>query len=226
MMLSLDAHAFSFGNDVFKFTGDVYIDAYSNPTETFGLGRVSTITQGGDIIWASGDNGQYLNFIFGGYTPVVAPIPPIYNFVAQNGFVDFYINNSATVFNTLLNFVTVSAAISAGDLFLSTTAVGPTVGIGTPVSYSANGFLDVVGGLFAAQLDTSSRATFTPGVFADLSVGLVGANNTNPLVNPQYAYISSVDAQGASVAIPEPMSLMLMGIGMIAIAIQRYYRAV
>ena len=219
LMASFNASAFSFGNDTFKFTGDAYIDGTSSPTETFGIGRVSTITQGSNIIWASGQEGKYLNFVFGGYTPLIAPAPPLSNFAATGGFVDFYYSNSASTFDTLSNFSVASAAITSGELFLSTVAVGSTIGVATPVSYSANGFLDVVGGLFASQLNTNNRATFLSGVFSDLSIGLVGANNTNPLVNSQYSYISSVDAQGASIIptkIPEPGMLMMLGLGLLA----------
>lgn len=207
--------AFIFGNDTVKFTGDAYIDTTTNPLETFGIGRVSTITEGSNVVWSSGDSGQYLNFLFGGYTPVVTPVAPIFNFQATGGYVNFYINNAASTFNTLQSFALTSANIMLGDLFLSTIAHGDTVGIGTPTSYSANGFLDVVGGLFAAQLDTNSRPTFTLNDFADLSFGLVGSNNQNPLVNSQYTYITSADAQGASQTVSEPGILLLMGLGLI-----------
>ncbi len=206
--------AFIFGNDTVKFTGDAYIDTTS-PTETLGIGRVSTITEGGNVIWSSGDSGQYLNFVFGGYTPVVTPVAPIFNFLATGGYVDFYINNSASIFNTLVAPATAIAAIVAGDLFVSTVANGDTVGISTGTSYSANGFLDVVAGIFAGQLDTNSRPTFVPGDFADLSFGLVGSNNQNPLVNASYQYITSADAQGATQTVPEPGMLLLLGIGLI-----------
>lgn len=216
LTFSMNANAaFIFGNDTVKFTGDAYIDITSNPAETFGIGRVSTITEGGNVVWSSGDSNQYLNFLFGGYSPVVTPVAPVFNFVATGGYVDFYINNAASTFNTLQSYALTSANIMLGDLFLSTTGHGDTVGIGTPTSYSANGFLDVVGGLFAAQLDTNSRPTFTLGDFADLSFGLVGSNNQNPLVNTQYTYITSADAQGATQTVPEPGMLLLLGIGLI-----------
>ena len=209
--------AFIFGNDTFKFTGDTYID--TSGANTQGIGRVSTITQGSSVIWSSGDAGQYLNFTFGNFAPVVAPVAPIFNYVATGGYVDFYTTTIAGLFNTATDVVTAMNAIVTGDLFLSTVASGNTVGIGTPVTYSASGFLDVVAGPFAAQLDTNSRPTFVPGTFADLSFGLVGANNQNPLVSSSYEYISSADAQGASITVPEPGTLLLMGLGLIGFGI-------
>lgn len=209
--------AFVFGNDEFKFTGDTYID--TSGVDTQGIGRVTTITQGADVIWNSGDDGQYLNFVFGGFAPVVAPVAPIFNYVATGGFVDFYTTVSAALFNTTVDVATAMAAIITGDLFLSTTAHGDTVGIGTPVTYTASGFLDVVAGPFAAQLDTNARPTFVPGDFADITFGLVGANNQNSLVNVDYEYIASADAQGSSVVIPEPGILLLMGVGLIGLGL-------
>lgn len=206
--------AFIFGNDEFKFTGDTYID--TSGANTQGIGRVSTITQGSSVIWSSGDDGQFLNFTFGAFAPVVAPVAPIFNYVATGGYVNFYTTALAGLFNTAVDVTTAMNNIISGDLFLSTVANGNTVGIGTPVTYSASGFLDVVAGPFATQLNTNSRPTFVSGVFADLSFGLVGANNQNPLVSTDYEYISSADAQGASVTVPEPGTLLLMGLGLIA----------
>ncbi len=205
--------AFIFGNDEFKFTGDTYID--TSGANTQGIGRVSTITQGSSVIWNSGDDGQFLNFTFGDFAPVVAPVAPIFNYVATGGYVNFYTTALAGLFNTSLDVATAMANIITGDLFLSTVAHGNTVGIGTPVTYSASGFLDVVAGPFAAQLDTNARPTFVPGDFADITFGLVGANNQNSLVNGDYEYIASADAQGSSVTIPEPGTLLLMGLGLI-----------
>lgn len=213
-MTFTSAHAaFIFGNDEFKFTGDTYID--TSGANTQGIGRVSTITQGSSIIWNSGDDGQFLNFTFGDFAPVVAPVAPIFNYVATGGYVNFYTTALAGLFDTSLDVATAMANIITGDLFLSTVAHGDTVGIGTPVTYSASGFLDVVAGPFAAQLDTTARPTFIPGDFADITFGLVGANNQNSLVNGDYEYIASADAQGSSVTIPEPGTLLLMGLGLI-----------
>lgn len=202
-----------FGNDTFKFTGDTYIDI-SGPT-TIGIGRVDTINQGSSTIWTSGQGGAYLNFVFGGFTSILSPTAPIFNFVATGGFVDFYTTNNASVFDTSIAPSAAIAAISGGNLFMKTIAVGQTVGIATGVSYSANGFLDAESGPYAAQLDTDTRLTFLPGLVADMSFGLVGSNNQNPLVNPAYTYISSTDLQGASVPVPEPSSLMILGLGLL-----------
>lgn len=219
MFTSSASAAFVFGNDVFKFTGDTYIN--TSGANTQGIGRVSTITQGGNIIWSSGDAGQYLNFTFGNFAPVVAAVAPVYNYVATGGYVDFYTTTAAALFNTSQSVASAMVAIAGGDVFLKTVANGFTIGIGTPVTYSASGFLDVVSGPYKDQLDTNSRPTFVSGVFADLSFGLVGSNNQNPLVNHDYKYISSADAQGASITIPEPDALLLLGVGFMAFAVSK-----
>jgi len=108
------------------------------------------------------------------------------------------------------------AALVTSDIFLTTVASGKTIGVAAPSTYSANGFLDITGGLFASQLDTNSRPTLLPGVFADLSFSVAGANNQNPLVSTDYNYISSADVQGASVTtVPEPETVFLMGTGLL-----------
>lgn len=224
-MSPASAASIIFGNDLFKFTGDTYIDV--SGADTQGIGRVSTITQGANVIWASGQGGEYLNFTFGNFSPVVAPVAPVFNYVASGGYVDFYTTTIGALFNTSATVASEMSAIAGGSLFLHTVANGFTVGIGTPVTYSASGFLDVISGPYATQLNTNTRPTFAPGVFADLSFGLVGANNQNPLVNPDYEYISSADAQGASVVtIPEPGSLLLLGLGFIAFSVYGKKRTV
>lgn len=191
-----------------KFTGDAYISTLSD-TETKGIGRISTITQGEEILWSSGTDGNYINFVFGGYTPVVSPVAPIFNFQAADGYVDFFAN-AAGVFDTTLNVDAGMSAIKTGALLLSTVGVGPTVGIATSVSYSANGFLDITGGLYQLFLDTNSRPIFNPSGLADMSFGLVGSNNRSTIVNKDYAYIASADAQGSVSQVPVPAAIWMM----------------
>ncbi len=208
------APVFSAGD--IKFTGDTYISTLL-PNETKGIGRISTITQGDQVLWSSGTDGNFINFVFGGYTPVVSPTAPIYNFQAANGYVDFFLN-TASIFNTSVGVDAGMAAIQGGSLLLSSVANGPTVGISTNVSYSANGFLDVTGGLFSWLLNTNTRPTFDPQGLADLSFGLVGTNNRSGLVNSDYQFIASADMQGSTVSqVPLPTTAWLMLSGMMVL---------
>ena len=81
-----------------KFTGDTYISTLSD-TETKGIGRIFTITQGDQVLWSTGDDGNFINFVFGGYTPVVSPTASIFNFQAASGYVDFFLN-AGNIFDT------------------------------------------------------------------------------------------------------------------------------
>lgn len=214
LISSISIHAapiFSSGD--IKFTGDAYISTLSD-TETKGIGRIITITQGDTILWASDNSGNFINFVFGNYTPVISPTSPVFNYQAANGYVDFYLNSNNT-FNTLLGVDQAMSAIKTGNLLLSSIGNGSTVGISTSVSYSANGFLDVTGGLFSWLLDMDGRPTFTSGVFADLSFGLVGTDNHSSLVSKDYQYIASADMQGSTsisqVPLPSAIWPMLVG---------------
>lgn len=211
---SVLAATFNLDAGEFKFTGDTYIDITS-PTETKAVGRVATITQGSDVIWTSGDGGKYLNFTAEGITPVISPTAPIFNFLGTGGSVDFLTTTSASLFDVSLNWLTLSTAIKSGDLYLQTLIHGDVTGIATPVSYSTNGFLDVIGGSDAALFDTNSRPTFVPNDFADISFGLSGSNNLNPNVHNDYFYITSSDSQGAVANVDEPSPMWLIGLGSI-----------
>lgn len=205
------APVFSAGD--IKFTGDTYISTLG-AIETKGIGRISTITQGDQVLWSTGDDGNYINFVFGGYTPVISPTAPIFNFQAANGFVDFFLN-AGSIFDTSIDVDLAMSSIRTGSLLLSTVAQGPTIGISTNVSYSANGFLDVTGGLFSWLLNTNGREIFNPNGFADLSFGLVGTNNRSSLVNSDYQYIASADMQGSTVSqvpLPSAVWMLLCGV--------------
>ena len=207
--------AFTAGD--FKFTGDTYIDVTS-PTETRALGRVSSITEGSNVLWTSGQNGEYLTFETTGIAPVISPTAPLFNFVGTGGITNFWLDNSDKL-DVTLPFSTLASILSSGSLYLSTQMVGNVIGTATGVSYSANGFMDVTGGSDAALYDTNSRPTFAPGTFADMSFGLVGTNNLNAGVNPDYQYITSADVQGSAQVIPEPAPLALLGLGLIAVGL-------
>lgn len=215
-----------FSSGSIKFTGDTYISTLSD-TETKGIGRVTTITQGDTILWSTGDSGNYINFVFGEFAPVVSPTAPIFNFLASGGYVDFYLNTVGT-FNTLLDVSTAISNISSGNLLLSTTASGGTIGIATNNTYSANGFLDVQGGLFSWLLNTNTRETFVPGVFSDLSFGLVGSKNQSNLVSSDYAYIASSDLQGSTSIsqVPLPAAVWTMLAGLIGMTFVNKKRSV
>lgn len=225
LFMSFQASAATIAIDAgsFKFTGDTYIDA-TLPGETRAMGRVTTISQGADIIWSSGDSGTFMSFTSGGITPVITPTAPLFNFVGNGGYLNFF-THATDVVNTSLNWLAMDNLITAGDLYLSTAIFQDVIGIATNVSYSANGFLNVTGGSSGAIFDTNSRETFTPGVYSDLTFGIVGADNDNQLVHSDYSYITSADVQGSVVTpIPEPAILLLTGVGVLMLVSSRNKR--
>jgi len=216
MLTSLDVNAafVSFNAGDFKFTGEAYIDT-TLPTETRGIGRVTTITQGSNIIWSNGDNGEYIAYTFEGIVPVVSPAPPTFNFVGSGGVVNFF-SLTSDVFNPGQDFLTQKTLYQTGVDYLTASIYGDVIGIATGVSYSANGFLNVVSGIVASLLDTNSRTAFD-GTKVDMSFGLSGGANNNPSVNSSYQYITSIDAQGAS-TVPTPEPLALIGLGLLMVS--------
>lgn len=208
----------------FKFTGDTYIGG--NPTtgigsNSAGIGRVTTITQGTDIIWTSGTGGEFINFVFGDFlTGTFTPLGGGINFFqASGGFVDFFKTTNASVFNVANDMLPTIAAITSdplGSLWLATQAHGLTSGTTAPIQYSGNGLLNVTGGSASSMFDTDSRPDGNGG-FADLTFGLTGARNQNGLVNDDYFYIASADVQGAVTTVPTPAPLVLLVSGLIGL---------
>jgi hypothetical protein len=208
----------------FKFTGDTYIggnDVVGVGAESAGIGRILAITQGTDTIWESGDNGEFINFVFDDFTTnLFNPLGGGINFFqATGGFVNFFLTTNGSIFNVANAMLPTIAAITGDPLatsWLTTVAVGPTSGIIQPTSYAGNGFLNVTGGSAASMFDTNSRSDGNGG-FVDLTFGLVGAQNTNPLVNDDYFYNTSADVQGAVRPVPTPAPLMLLATGLIGL---------
>lgn len=201
----------------FKITGDAYLDV--TQTDTRGIGRVATITDGSTVVWDSGDSGQFLNFTFDEFTSIddgAANALGVISFTATGGVVNFWLSDFDN-FDLTVDYNTALNVLNLGELWLLGTANGATAGQKSATSYSSNGFLDVTGGTQATVFDTDSKTTFL-GDTTDLSFNITGTVLSNhPSIHSTYKYSTSGDIQGAVATVPAPAPLFLMGTSLIGL---------
>lgn len=213
------AGKFSFAGTTFVNTGTGEIGSVQQ-----GIGQITSVSDAaGNIIWNNGENGAYLYYVFDEYTidqlePTMDPAN--LQFTDKGGVVNFYAS-SDNLFNPTGVFATDKNLITAGSLlFLTTTAqaydaAGHTIygtkGAGGAGAFTAsNGTLNVTGGTAAEKFDTNS---FKNG--ADLSFTISGDTVTTA------GYIGRGSVSGTGVTIPEPTTMMLLGLGLMVLGYTR-----
>lgn len=228
LIVSASANAASapiFQAGEFEVTGTVFVDI-SDETNNRGIGQFDSIRHNGQVIWESGDDGNYVNFEFSGYAPTSAT--PLDNgvtaFTAESGSVNFWLNSSAADFQPNNNYRTAVDAMSAGELFISAIASGPTSGQFSETTYSANGNLDVTGGSIGDSLDTNS-VTNLAGILADMTFNVSADNIHGDGINAEYNYSGSNDLNGlvedVVSEVPVPAAIWLMGSGIAGLFLAR-----
>lgn len=160
-----------------------------------------------------------LTFQYGGYLPVSASalLPTAVGFGQsvnyKNGWVKVYVDNTPNAPSAALDL----NASNAGDGQLWLDLVGHEVNGVTftgfnffPISLLGTGLWDVVGGLAQGNLDTNAAGN---GAGADLgfTMSFTSFQNSSPLVS-----FGSGNFSGNS--IPEPGSLLLLSLGLLAVA--------
>jgi hypothetical protein len=196
------------------------------------VGFVNTIdTPGFAQTWQNGQNGVELAFVVSGYTANISAFPTV-TFTGGNA--TFYVLPAGTAITgygtvaadilaiqtaALHTFLTVTAAPEdgAGDTLVSNILVGTSLS-----NFSAadgSGFLDVSGGDAAAAFATQTFAnSFNSTGFSDLS--LTSDFSTSSTDTGDGFGVSGSATLKAN-AIPEPLSLGLLGIGLTAIGVLR-----
>lgn len=202
--------------------GSVYESVVTQVDDVLtGYGRVNEIN--GLIQSEFCPGGCELTFVFGGFkvTSVSPGVDGEIDF--SEGYINFYVSAA--------NFTYTSMATAMdGVLFLETVGhaykneqgrIGTLLGDGDNLTTSSptgegRGYLDVIGGVAAAYFDTNTWADFmdVPG-FADIQFNSTfGA--TCPTPAPELPLCGSADMHAFVVDVPEPISLGLLGSGLLA----------
>jgi hypothetical protein len=194
-----------------------------------GIGIVNSIGQGLNTVWSNGDNGVELVFYFTGFVATSISGGTV-DFTG--GVANFYVLAAGTPISGFGSFAADVAAIQAGTLWLSTAGapqnpagntlisnLTTTGTIGAFTAGSGNGFLDVTGGDAAGNFDTNTFANaFDLGGYSDLTL-------TSDFTNGQGTSSDGLPVGGSATvkanAIPEPISLGLLGIGLLGLGMAR-----
>lgn len=199
-----------------------------------GVGIVNSISDpvSSNAFWHDGDNGVRLAFTFS-YTANVVTPPTLTTggqITFTGGTIDFYTLAAGTTINGLGSVAADVSAVTSGTLWLSATAAPGNAAGDTLVSTipagtntisnfhggSGFGFLDVTGGpaggyydtnTFANIYDISGAGGFSDATFtSDFSSGATG----------NFGVSGSATVKANTV--PEPMSVTLLGLGLLGLA--------
>lgn len=224
--------------------GTVYEDIVPSVGGTLdGIGTIDVIRNSSNTItWLTGQNGRELTFAFDGF--ILEAVVPNLNgaeLLWSGGFANFY-SDSAQDFTVNSGQAADLASATNGDLWLTLDAdVVGTCGAG---AFAGVGCLNgAVGITLTSQVDTSVLASVSDGsgsAFFSVNAGAGSANgnfDTNglPLASPTFdfsaefsfnnQFTTDYDLSGSvdirANAIPEPSTLGMLGLGLLAVGLSR-----
>jgi hypothetical protein len=204
-----------------------------------GIGYVTSIAAGLTEVWGNGDNGVELAYVFSGFlsTSVTAPTSTLAGSADfTGGTVSFYVLPFGTPIGTAGTVSGDISAIEAGTLWLSESAVAQnaagdtlvsTIPIGSSLSNFSDGFgstfLDVTGGAAAAAFNTGTFANaFGTSGFSDQ---YLTSDFSSGSTVPGFGVSGSATLKANASAIPEPISLSLLGMSMLGLGLARRRRS-
>lgn len=189
-----------------------------------GVGQVTQVYSGANLVWSNGQNGMELTYKFGGYTASFVSAGMI---EFTGGWGKFFSDSAQNAnFGTGLGF-------GDGNLWMDTTAVGSefvnvatgnavtlvSTGtlLGSSISGTGIGLLSVTGaGLVDSYFDTNTHTAFGTGNLADWELNSSFNNTTSPFIMGTHG-----TANISGNAIPEPATLGLLGLGLLGLGLGR-----
>lgn len=189
-----------------------------------GVGRVTEIYSGANLVWSSGQNGMELTYQFGGYTASSVAAGMI---EFTGGWGKFFSDSTPDAsFGTGLGF-------TDGNLWMDLTATGSeftnlltgnnvtlvSTGtlLGTSISGTGIGLLSVTGaGLADSYFDTNTHTAVGTGNVADWELNSSFNNTPSPFI---FGTHGTANISGN--AIPEPATLGLLGLGLLGLGLGR-----